>query len=145
MSRVVWDGWFSLDVPKSWSHWQEDGVITICDEKKGVGALQVSAGRRTSENEVGRDAEAYCKRHLPKGSSSKIEVSNWDESATASTSFLKEGQFWQVWVVVTVDRVATITYNCETADKGIEHTRAQRIADSFLWERTAKQSKKLRQ
>jgi hypothetical protein len=138
--RIVWEGWFSLTLPDGWRHSQEDGVITICDEVHGVGAIQVSCVRRSKTAhpvpaEAIELAEMYAQERGWKLSQEEIATYRIDNSPAAEFIFRDdEPTFWHVWHIVEDKRVAFITYNCSPRDAEKELTARQEIIRSFKWE-----------
>lgn len=46
LSQHVWEGWFTITTPSAWSQEEENGVILLCDDEHGAGALQLSLATR---------------------------------------------------------------------------------------------------
>ena len=141
--RRVWPGFMSVVVPSAWTYSEEGGVISVFDARTGVGVLQVSFARRSSDSEPTQEeaidlAESFCRQRRWPISRGEIRPARIAESPAAEVTFSEgEGAFWHLWQVVDIEGAMTVTYTCDEVDSSVEEQERKAIVNSLRWERIA--------
>lgn len=144
LHKVKWENLFSLDVPDTWTFNEEDGVISLFDDKDGVGVIQISFAKRKSQQEptaqevIDFAASYASQRGWTISAKSVHALIVGPGKAPASEISVQENidgilNYWRVWHVVGKERMAFITYNCLASDKNTEATLCDLIIGSFEW------------
>lgn len=140
--KVCWENLFSLEIPKSWSVYEEDNLISLYDESNGVGALQISFVKREkpeapTATEAMELAVDYAKQRDWEVSHDSLCTLNINGSPASKLWALDDDNdglnYWVVWHVMGTERAAFITYNCLNTDKSIESKTCDLIVSSFHW------------
>ena len=139
VSHHIWEGWFTITTPSMWSQEEQNGVILLCDDEHGAGALQLSlATRNKSEPASPDEAEALARRFAAgcgwrPDSFERIRLAG---SAACRFTYVEPTSpptFWEVWKIVDDSRAATITYNCFAEDEPAEREVRHSVVSSFRW------------
>jgi hypothetical protein len=136
--RMVWEGWFWIDIPSQWKCSEKDGVVSIFNPK-GVGTIQISFATRRRKGEPAQSeaielAADFVRQKGWSVNSEQIRIASISNCPSAVFTYEdRNGIFWQVWHVVGSIRAAFITYNCSKSDVDIEAAERQRIVGSFNW------------
>jgi hypothetical protein len=128
----------SLTIPHNWVFHENDGVVSCYDPTDGVGVVQVSLFRRNPSESV-KKADAYAVARA------FAATKQWDlldhdivvrkNAADFVCVFGKKNErYWYVAHVVSVSRMALITYNCGLEDVGLETPLVESILGSFSWD-----------
>lgn len=144
LHKVKWGNLFSLDIPDAWTFHEEDGVISLFDDKDGVGVIQISFAKRRSQQEpTAQEAIDFAASYaLQRGwtvSTKSVQALNVGlgkapaSEISAQENIDGELNYWRVWHVMGKERMAFITYNCSVSDKNTEATLCDLIIGSFEW------------
>ncbi len=142
LEKVVWDGVFSLEVPRDWVIHEEDNIISIFDEENGVGVIQISLVERNSSEAPtkleARELAVYYieqrKWEVQKDSITMFEIGESPASVFDAEELSDEGlDHWTVWHISGSKNLAFLTYNCLLADKHTELSMCDSIVKSFRW------------
>jgi hypothetical protein len=144
LHKVKWENLFSLNIPDAWTFHEEDGVISLFDDKDGVGVIQISFAKRKSQQEPTVQeaidfATSYAsQRGWAVSTKSVYSLNVGLGKAPASEISTQENidgelNYWRVWHVMGKERMAFITYNCLVSDKNTEATLCDLIIGSFEW------------
>ena len=142
MKRVEWENVFSLDIPETWTVYEEDGLISFFNEEAGVGAMQLSIAKRESPQELTAKeaAELAVDYALQRGwndPTNSLRIFNIKSSPTTEFSVQEncdgELYYWRIWHVMGKKQVAFITYNCLVSDKSVEADLCDLIINSLSW------------
>lgn len=140
IERVSWPGYISLEMPAGWSHFTEDGIISLFDAEQGCGVLQISFARRSGTGPPGEDEPVDLIEHfalqrmwnLPEGSVRRTRLAS--SLAAVLTHRDADGVLWEVWQIVGSQRAMLATYNCDEADEQAEQAERTAIIESIRWE-----------
>jgi hypothetical protein len=137
--RIVWPAVVSLSIPETWTHSEEDGVISLFDPF-GAGVLQISFAIRTlpghpSQDEALELLERFSRTQRWQVWRESMQRTSIADSPAAEAVYSDDaGTFWQVWQVVGIQRAMLVTYNCDAADAPIEAEHRLAIVSSLEWE-----------
>lgn len=135
-SRVTWDGYLSLEIPRGWEWQEDDGTISIFDPD-GVGAVQISfaSAEDPSSPIEPEDFTAYFAKDVGflDVSPVKIKLGGLPASYFEGVDQDSEPSLWRVWSAGRNGRVATISYTCAESDQSAESVHVDGMLDSVSW------------
>ncbi len=119
---------FKLQIPNDWNYEEEDGIMSVYDPEKGLGALQFSK-ITLSPDEL-----------IPLSTSLKeilnIEIENSEILSQPNfvycDFFDEDSFFWKYWIIKNEENALLISYNCEKEDAGKEDEKIEKIIVSIL-------------
>lgn len=139
--RVVWEGWFSVEIPPDWTYTEQDGVISVFEPRKGVGGIQISLARRKKQENPSIDeavdlAKSFAASRGWMIDDHQIIVRTISKSPAAELKYVEKAQkaFWQVWHILNYSRLAFLTYTCQDEDRDVELSDRMAVVESFRWE-----------
>jgi hypothetical protein len=141
MTRTIgWREISSVALPNGWSNEADEDLISVFNEDDGVGALQISFALRSelkepSSREAIELAKQFVKQRgweVPESSivSCTIGLAPASEISLIDPS---TGRFWRVWHLVSLKRVALVTYSCDPEEAEVEKQACDAIMESFRW------------
>jgi hypothetical protein len=135
-----WKKFFSITLPNGWSNETDEDLISVFKEDDGVGALQISFALRSELNEPSsREAMELAKQfaeqqgwEVPESSivSRVIGLAPASELSLIDSS---TARFWRVWHLVSLKRVALVTYSCDLEEAEVEKQACDAMMESFRW------------
>ncbi|MGK9126704.1 hypothetical protein M1D52_22000 [Olivibacter sp. SA151] len=126
MSRLFYFGDdIGVMIPEEWEVYQEEGVVTIYDPVKGVGALQLSLYGTGKEVDVLGELKDYLSDKYE-----DITVSLLNGRAYFETVDEDE-VYWRYWLFLKKGEIIFVSYNCDEEEKGKETTVVDEIIRSI--------------
>jgi hypothetical protein len=118
---IVWDGLLTLELPRDWENYEEDGVITIC-HPDGVGALQFSfaSGTDGTMPDVEEYAAEFARDHGLDAAVQRNRLGGFAAAYVEGQSCQDERDFWRAWYAARPNRQAFVTYNCPAESRDRE-------------------------
>jgi hypothetical protein len=137
-ARVVWDGWFSVELPDGWEYKDENDTITVYDPD-GVGALTISAARRhraalPDAREAADLALKFARQQGWDIKPDEVESLSLGGGPAAKIAHRDASDYWEVWQALDQNRLVTLSYVCNAADAPVEAEARKSIITSFKWD-----------
>jgi hypothetical protein len=126
MSEVRGTGW-SLELASPWQA-RDDGDCVSIGHPDGLGALQVSAARK-STMVTDDDLADFAADHLDAGAKA-IPTTLGDFNGLA-IRYGVDGAHWRQWFLWHGPVALLVTYNCAEADRGLEDADVDRMLGSL--------------
>jgi len=138
-SPVVWEGWFSLEVPSNWDFEDHEGLISVHSETSSTHISCYNRASRAppSNDEVRTMALGFATEQGFNITPQDIQVRTLDGSPCAhfvTDDAEKPPNHWEITTLVDQTRALLVT--SVSLAKRAHEERAQRKAmlDSFLWD-----------
>lgn len=151
LSVIVFEKFFSVEVPKGWEFDEEEGVISFFKDGGGVGALQVSflksdvveveSGEEVMQNaaEIIDDMKTltmgFAENLGIDVDEQDIEVLTIDKFPCTYFSCDDGETFWKVWAIKGENKIAPVMYCCDSINKDSDEPKIiDFIVNTFKWE-----------
>lgn len=115
----------TVTIPEEWEVYQENGVVTIYDPVKGVGALQLSLYGKSKEVNVLDELKDYLSDKYE-----DVAVDLLDGRAYSETVD-EDDVYWRYWLFLKKDDIIFMSYNCDEEEKDRETTVIDEIIRSI--------------
>jgi len=123
-SKRFQSGVWSVEIPEDWSAEPGDPIAVF--RSKGVGALQISATRKSN----GRISEQDLEEFLAQESGNRKKVT-FGAFQGITIEQVESGTFMQKWWLMCDSLLLFLTYNCSEKDKGKENRAIEQIVKSL--------------
>ena len=122
--RAGWESW-SLEVLPDWMVEDDPDCLTIY-HPNGVGAFQLSSGKKKEGNVTLEDLEFYSKPEW--GQYKNCEFGEFNGHVY---TFIKDNSFWCWWILANGPVLLRATYNSEASDKDIEIPKIEQMLQTL--------------
>lgn len=134
---IVFDKFFSVEVPKGWEFDEEEGIISFYKDSGG-GKLQVCFFERSEMglptlDEIKDLALGFAENIGLDVGVDDLMMTGIDENDSAYFVSKKDGATWHVWVVTSEHKTAPMLYISDGSDND-EFDVIEFIVNSFKWE-----------
>ena len=120
--------WWSINLLPDW-HAEQGVSCTTLWSDDGVGALQVSAYKKTDESVSEKDISELSEGGYPYGAEVKSDRSGVFKGIQAS--FSENGKYWRKWWLCSDSLMLFITYNCDVEDQRIEVEKVEQMISTL--------------
>ncbi|MGK9123895.1 hypothetical protein M1D52_07230 [Olivibacter sp. SA151] len=112
-------------IPEEWEVYQEEGVATIYESAKGIGALQLSLYRKGKEVDVLEELKDYLSDKYENVTVTLLNGKAYSETVD------EDKVYWRYWLFLKRDNIIFVSYNCDEEEKGKETTVVDEIIRSI--------------
>ena len=120
--------WWSINLLPDWCAEQENSCTSLWSYE-GVGALQVSAYKKTDEVVSEKDISELSEGGYPEGAEVNDDLSGAFKGIRVS--FSENGKYWRKWWLCNDSLMLFITYNCDVEDQRIEIEKVEKMISTL--------------
>ncbi len=128
MRRKYKSAWWSVELPDDWEADQDEDCVTFTSER-GVGALQISAYRRDSENVTDEDLLEFAEDELIEEETP--QSISCGEFIGFETSYFADENFWRKLWLRSGSLLLFVTFNCAAEERAVETEDVNQILESL--------------
>lgn len=123
--QVLFDEWFTINIPESWTYDVEEDLLSIAASKNPKGIIQISYFNRKDKgvSEV-ESSKTHLKRFIRQyeidAEEGKITSIEGKDYVIANISGIDEGHFIEAWSIVNKDKLLLVTYGSPKKTRELE-------------------------